>query len=66
MEMVRNSRLCGQAIIAYLTQKGRPEVALHFVKDPRTRFKLALACGDLESAMESAFRLEGDDAGCWR
>lgn len=26
MRMVRNSRLCGQAIIAYLQQKGFPEV----------------------------------------
>eukprot|EP00587_Corethron_hystrix_P000871 CAMPEP_0113310126 /NCGR_PEP_ID=MMETSP0010_2-20120614/7895_1 /TAXON_ID=216773 ORGANISM="Corethron hystrix, Strain 308" /NCGR_SAMPLE_ID=MMETSP0010_2 /ASSEMBLY_ACC=CAM_ASM_000155 /LENGTH=1128 /DNA_ID=CAMNT_0000165517 /DNA_START=777 /DNA_END=4163 /DNA_ORIENTATION=+ /assembly_acc=CAM_ASM_000155 len=66
MEMVRNSRLCGQAIIAYLTQKGWPEVALHFVRDPKTRFKLALACGDLEAAMDSAFQLKDDSGECWR
>ena len=46
MRMIRTSRLCGQAIIAYLQQKGFPEVALHFVKDNKTRFKLALACGN--------------------
>merc|ERR1712232_922419 len=56
--MVRHSRLCGRAIVAYLQSKGFPEVALHFVREPRTRFRLALACGNIEAAMESAFALE--------
>ena len=46
--MVRNTKLVGQSIIAYLQQKGYPEVALHFVKDDKTRFSLALECGDIE------------------
>jgi len=46
--MVRNTKLVGQSIIAYLQQKGYPEVALHFVKDDKTRFTLALECGDIE------------------
>ena len=58
MHMVQNSRLCGRAIVAYLQSKGFPEVALHFVKEPKTRFRLALACGNIEAAMESAFALE--------
>jgi len=58
MHMVKHSRLCGRAIVAYLQSKGFPEVALHFVRDPRTRFRLALACGNIEAAMESAFALE--------
>ena len=58
MHMVRHSRLCGRAIVAYLQSKGFPEVALHFVKELRTRFRLALACGNIEAAMESAFALE--------
>jgi coatomer protein complex subunit alpha (xenin) len=58
MHMVRHSRLCGRAIVAYLQSKGLPEVALHFVRDPQTRFRLALACGNIEAAMESAFSLE--------
>lgn len=33
-------------------------MALHFVRDPQTRFRLALACGNIEAAMESAFSLE--------
>ena len=55
---VKHSRLCGRAIVAYLQSKGFPEVALHFVRDPQTRFRLALACGNIEAAMESAFALE--------
>ena len=58
MKMVQKSRLCGRAIVAYLQQKGFPEVALHFVQDPQTRFRLALACGNIEIAMECAFTLE--------
>ena len=40
--MVKESNLIGQSIIAYLQQKGYPEIALHFVKDEKTRFALAL------------------------
>ncbi|KAL7694845.1 putative SCL-interrupting locus protein [Plasmopara halstedii] len=63
MRMVRHSRLCGQAIISYLTKKGYPEVALHFVNDEKTRFKLAISCGNLEVALNSAYEL--DDNKCW-
>ena len=38
LHMVRNAKLVGQSIIAYLQKKGYPEVALHFVKDEKTRF----------------------------
>ena len=58
MEMVQHSRLCGKAIVGYLQSKGFPEVALHFVREPKTRFQLALACGDIETGMEAAFALE--------
>lgn len=58
MEMVQHTRLCGKAIVGYLQSKGFPEVALHFVREPRTRFQLALACGDIETGMEAAFALE--------
>lgn len=46
--MVKTAKLVGQSIIAYLQKKGYPEVALHFVKDEKTRFGLALECGNLE------------------
>ncbi|XP_018332981.1 coatomer subunit alpha [Agrilus planipennis] len=61
--MVRNARLVGQAIISYLEQKGYPEVALHFVKDDKTRFTLALECGNIETALEAAKAL--NDKTCW-
>lgn len=62
MRMVKHSRLCGQAIISYLQQKGFPEVALHFVHDNKTRFDLALACGNIEVAMNTSYELNDDAA----
>ena len=61
--MVRGAKLVGQSIIAYLKEKGYPEVALHFVKDEKTRFALALDCGNIEVALEAAKAL--DDKTCW-
>jgi len=63
LHMVRNSKLVGQSIIAYLQKKGYPEVALHFVKDERTRFALALECSNIEVALEAAKAL--DEKECW-
>eukprot|EP01035_Chromulina_nebulosa_P018774 gene18774-24541_t len=59
--MVRHSRLCGQAILNYLQEKGYPEVALHFVNDNKTKFKLALACGNIQIALSVANEI-GDEA----
>ncbi|PPD99109.1 hypothetical protein GOBAR_DD03838 [Gossypium barbadense] len=38
--MIRTRQLCGEGRDCFLQQKGFPEVALHFVKDGKTRFKL--------------------------
>lgn len=46
--IVKSGKLVGQSIIGYLQEKGFPEVALHFVKDERTRFTIALQCGNIE------------------
>ncbi|VDM67828.1 unnamed protein product, partial [Strongylus vulgaris] len=54
LNMVKSSTLVGQSIISYLEKKGYPEIALHFVKDERTRFGLALECGNLDVALEAA------------
>ncbi|GAX83376.1 hypothetical protein CEUSTIGMA_g10801.t1 [Chlamydomonas eustigma] len=59
--MIKGSALTGQAIIHYLQQKGYPEVALHFVKDERTRFNLAVQCGNIEVALQSAQELDDKD-----
>ncbi|WOH04305.1 hypothetical protein DCAR_0623714 [Daucus carota subsp. sativus] len=61
MTMIRKSDLCGQAMIAYLQQKGFPEVALHFVKDERTRFNLALESGNIQIAVASAKEIDEKD-----
>ena len=63
MRIVRKSHMCGQAILAYLTKKGFPQVALYFVKDEKTRFELALECGDIKVATESA--KEVNSLACW-
>jgi len=64
--MVRpgHSNLVGQSIIAYLQRKGYPEVALLFVKDEKTKFNLALECGNIEVAVECAKSLNDKD--CWQ
>ena len=46
---LRHTRLCPPP-----QAKGYPEVALHFVADERTRFTLALACGNIEVALQAA------------
>ncbi|WOG82334.1 hypothetical protein DCAR_0101497 [Daucus carota subsp. sativus] len=61
MSMIRNSQLCGQAMIAYLQQKGFPEVALHFVKDERTRFSLAIESGNIQTAVAAAKEIDEKD-----
>ncbi|KAL8129264.1 hypothetical protein V2J09_018419 [Rumex salicifolius] len=61
MNMIRSSQLVGQTMIAYLQQKGFPEVALHFVKDERTRFNLALESGNIQVAVASAKEIDEKD-----
>ncbi|KAJ7089174.1 coatomer WD associated region-domain-containing protein [Mycena belliarum] len=61
--IIRTSTLLGQSIIAYLQQKGFPEIALHFVQDTNTRFELAIECGNLDVAMETAKTIDRTE--CW-
>lgn len=61
LAMIKSNALCGQSIIAYLQLKGFPEVALHFVKDERTRFNLAVECGNIEVALASAQEIDEKD-----
>ncbi|KAH0556550.1 hypothetical protein KQX54_000837 [Cotesia glomerata] len=60
LQMVKTANLVGQSIIVYLQQKGYPEVALHFVKDEKTRFRLALECGNIEVARSL------NQKSCWK
>ncbi|KAJ3302375.1 hypothetical protein HDV03_005016 [Kappamyces sp. JEL0829] len=52
--LIKTSNLMGQSIIGYLQKKGYPEIALQFVKDPKTRFDLAIECGNIDAALEMA------------
>ncbi|PPE02725.1 hypothetical protein GOBAR_DD00284 [Gossypium barbadense] len=45
----------------YITKKGFPEVALHFVKDEKTRFNLALESGNIQIAVASAKEIDDKD-----
>ncbi|KAF2073066.1 hypothetical protein CYY_005621 [Polysphondylium violaceum] len=60
--ILRENRLVGKAIISYLQKKGYPDI-VHFVKDDQTRFNLALDCGNIDIALQSAKIL--DDKNCW-
>merc|ERR1719399_1882753 len=61
VRIIKQSKLSGHAIIAYLQRKGYPQVALHFVADEQTRFNLAVDCGNLEVAWQSASSLDSKD-----
>ena len=63
MVIIRKSHMCGQSILAYLTEKGFPQIALYFVKNDKTRFDLALECGDIQVATQSAKAI--DELKCW-
>ncbi|KAG1902148.1 coatomer WD associated region-domain-containing protein [Suillus fuscotomentosus] len=63
LHIIRTSTLLGQSIIAYLQQKGFPEIALHFVQDKNTRFDLAIECGNLDVALETARAIDRPE--CW-
>jgi len=67
LRMVKNSNLIGQAIIGYLQRQGYPEVALHFVKDEKTRFNLALECSNYMKNIEIALKCAQtmDDKESW-
>ena len=42
----------------------RFQIALHFVRDDRTRFGLAVECGNLQVALECAMAIDKED--CWQ
>lgn len=56
--LIANSNLVGQSIIVYLREKGHAAIALQFVKDPSSRFDLALECANLQIAWEAAEALQ--------
>ena len=61
VRIIKQSKLSGHAIIAYLQKKGYPQVALHFVADEQTRFNLAVQCGNVDVALQAAYALDSKD-----
>lgn len=61
IRIIKQSKLSGHAIIAYLQAKGFPQVALHFVSDEQTRFNLAIECGNIDVALQAAYALDTKD-----
>jgi coatomer protein complex subunit alpha (xenin) len=61
IRVIKQSKLSGHAIIAYLQKKGYPQVALHFVSDEQTRFNLAVECGNIEIALQAAQALDNKE-----
>lgn len=64
LRIIHNSDLVGQSIIAYLSKKGYPDVALNFVQDVKLRFELAIECGKIDIALETATSI--DDPKVWQ
>ena len=63
LNIIKQARLCGQAVIAFLQRAGYPEIALLFVEDEQTRFDLSVQCQNLEVAFKAAKAI-GSEA-CW-
>lgn len=60
-EILSQGSLCGNAIVSYLKEQGHSEIALFFEKDVRSRYNLALACGNLQVAFDAAKELNEKD-----
>ena len=55
--IINEGNLVGQAIIKYLQQHHHQSIALEFVKDPPTRFELAIESNDLQIALQVCEKL---------
>jgi coatomer protein complex subunit alpha (xenin) len=44
--------------VSYLKEQGHAEIALFFEQDIKQRFNLAIACGNLQVALDSAKELK--------
>ena len=50
-------------MLSYLTQKNYSAIAMSLAKEEKTKFQLALKCGNLQAAYESANKLQ--DKACF-
>ena len=61
-EILEGGGLAGNAIVKYLQDRGYPEIALHFVEDEKTKFNLAIQAGTIETALQSAIKLNDKES----
>lgn len=64
LDTIRQMKQLKPSEIAFLAKKNYPDLAMHFVKNPRVRFQLALQGFRLVEALRSAEMLKDDK--CWQ
>eukprot|EP00817_Percolomonadidae_sp_ATCC50343_P006488 CAMPEP_0117430052 /NCGR_PEP_ID=MMETSP0758-20121206/9575_1 /TAXON_ID=63605 /ORGANISM="Percolomonas cosmopolitus, Strain AE-1 (ATCC 50343)" /LENGTH=1221 /DNA_ID=CAMNT_0005217653 /DNA_START=28 /DNA_END=3689 /DNA_ORIENTATION=+ len=57
-KIIGSSKILGKSMISYLQKKGYPSIALRFVEDIETKFKLAIECGKINIAKKCAHQLD--------
>ena len=60
--LIASGKLLGQSQLSFLRDVGKPELAIMFIKDPQTRFGLALEANDLDAAFDAAKNLDSADS----
>jgi coatomer protein complex subunit alpha (xenin) len=60
-DILSQGSLCGHSIVSYLKEQGHSEIALFFEQDLKQRFNLAIACGNIQVAFDSAKELQDKD-----
>eukprot|EP01029_Cantina_marsupialis_P012325 TRINITY_DN2720_c0_g1_i1.p1 TRINITY_DN2720_c0_g1~~TRINITY_DN2720_c0_g1_i1.p1 ORF type:complete len:636 (-),score=235.90 TRINITY_DN2720_c0_g1_i1:133-2040(-) len=60
-QLLSKHKTCGMDLTKYLEENDFPEIALLFVKDPQTRFNLAIKAGNIPEALKSAEELKNED-----
>lgn len=63
IQLLSQTEVTGQALVSYLYKRDYAEVALQIEKDPITRFYLAIECGLISVAKETAAEI--DDPNIW-
>lgn len=60
--IIGQSKILGDSIIAYLQQRGYPDIAMKFVEDDQTKFDLAIECGNIDIALQAVQKLDQKEA----
>jgi coatomer protein complex subunit alpha (xenin) len=54
LKIIQHRKMHGQALASHLHKTGHPDIAMHFVADPLIKFNLAVECGMMDVAKETA------------